>query len=466
MTTSSLHPSPATAPTDAAVASPQIFDLLLHNYGDARMSAVFSPESMVASWLRTEAALATAQGDLGVITEAEGQAVAQACEDLEVDYEALWASARNVGYPILGLVRQIAASLPAGPDGRVHYGATTQDIMDTGLVLQLTEAGAVITDHLNNIGDAVARLVDEHAETLMPGRTHGQQAVPTTFGAQLAPLLAELTRQRARWAAAAEGVRVVSLFGAGGTNAAQGPRSRDVRAAVAETLGLSTTDVSWHPSRDGLADFAQTAAALTATCARMARNVIDLSRTEIGEIGEAAGKHRGASSTMPQKANPILAEGIIGLAGVAGPLSAGMFRAMEVPQERAAGEWQIEWYVLPHLMGLSAAALKATTELVEGLRVDADRMRANLDHDGGLIMAEAYMISLAPVLGRERSHDVVYSAVGQVRAGRATLSEAVTAAVAAAGADLTTTPTRIDPADYLGEATAMCAAAVEAWTRR
>ena len=440
MTTSSLHPSPATAPTDAAVASPQIFDLLLHNYGDARMSAVFSPESMVASWLRTEAALATAQGDLGVITEAEGQAVAQACEDLEVDYEALWASARNVGYPILGLVRQIAASLPAGPDGRVHYGATTQDIMDTGLVLQLTEAGAVITDHLNNIGDAVARLVDEHAETLMPGRTHGQQAVPTTFGAQLAPLLAELTRQRAR--------------------------CRDVRAAVAETLGLSTTDVSWHPSRDGLADFAQTAAALTATCARMARNVIDLSRTEIGEIGEAAGKHRGASSTMPQKANPILAEGIIGLAGVAGPLSAGMFRAMEVPQERAAGEWQIEWYVLPHLMGLSAAALKATTELVEGLRVDADRMRANLDHDGGLIMAEAYMISLAPVLGRERAHDVVYSAVGQVRAGRATLTEAVTAAVAAAGADLATTPTRIDPADYLGEATAMCAAAVEAWTRR
>ena len=440
MTTSSLHPSPATAPTDAAVAAPQIFDLLLHNYGDARMSAVFSPESMVASWLRTEAALATAQGDLGVITEAEGQAVAQACEDLEVDYEALWASARNVGYPILGLVRQIAASLPAGPDGRVHYGATTQDIMDTGLVLQLTEAGAVITDHLNNIGDAVARLVDEHAETLMPGRTHGQQAVPTTFGAQLAPLLAELTRQRAR--------------------------CRDVRAAVAETLGLSTTDVSWHPSRDGLADFAQTAAALTATCARMARNVIDLSRTEIGEIGEAAGKHRGASSTMPQKANPILAEGIIGLAGVAGPLSAGMFRAMEVPQERAAGEWQIEWYVLPHLMGLSAAALKATTELVEGLRVDADRMRANLDHDGGLIMAEAYMISLAPVLGRERAHDVVYSAVGQVRAGRATLTEAVTAAVAAAGADLATTPTRIDPADYLGEATAMCAAAVEAWTRR
>ena len=465
MTTSSLHKL-LTTTAGAPTASTQIFDLLLHNYGDAQMGAVFSQESMVASWLDTEAALATAQGDLGVITEAEATAVASACRTLEVDYEALWTSARNVGYPILGLVRQIAASLPVGPDGRVHYGATTQDIMDTGLVLQLSQAAMIIAAHLEDLGEVVASLVAEHAGTVMPGRTHGQQAVPTTFGAQLAPLLAELTRQRARWAEAAEGVRVISLFGAGGTNAAQGPSSQAVRAAVAEALGLRTTDVSWHPARDGLAAYGQCAAGLAATCARMARNVIDLSRTEIGEIGEATGQHRGASSTMPQKANPILAEGIIGLSGVAGPLSTGLFRAMEVPQERAAGEWQIEWYVLPHLMGLSAAALKATTELVEGLRVDADRMRANLDHDGGLIMAEAYMISLAPVLGRERAHDVVYSAVGQVRAGRATLTEAVTAAVAAAGADLATTPTRIDPADYLGEATAMCAAAVEAWTRR
>ncbi|WIG15857.1 class-II fumarase/aspartase family protein [Kocuria rosea] len=465
MTTSSLHKL-LTTTAGAPTASTQIFDLLLHNYGDAQMGAVFSQESMVASWLDTEAALATAQGDLGVITEAEATAVASACRTLEVDYEALWTSARNVGYPILGLVRQIAASLPVGPDGRVHYGATTQDIMDTGLVLQLSQAAMIIAAHLEDLGEVVASLVAEHAGTVMPGRTHGQQAVPTTFGAQLAPLLAELTRQRARWAEAAEGVRVISLFGAGGTNAAQGPSSQAVRAAVAEALGLRTTDVSWHPARDGLAAYGQCAAGLAATCARMARNVIDLSRTEIGEIGEATGQHRGASSTMPQKANPILAEGIIGLSGVAGPLSTGLFRAMEVPQERAAGEWQIEWFVLPHLMGLSAAALKATTELVEGLRVDADRMRANLDHDGGLIMAEAYMISLAPVLGRETAHDVVYSAVGQVRAGRATLTEAVTAAVAAAGADLATTATRIDPADYLGEATAMCAAAVEAWTRR
>lgn len=403
-----------------------------------------------------------------MITEDEAAAVAAACRDLEVDYEALWASARNVGYPILGLVRQIAASLPAGPDGRVHYGATTQDIMDTGLVLQLSQAAGIIAAHLEDLGQIVASLVAEHATTVMPGRTHGQQAVPTTFGAHLAPWLAELTRQRARWAAAAEGARVISLFGAGGTNAAQGPASPAVRTAVAEALGLRTTQVSWHPARDGLAAYGQCAAGLAATCARMARNVIDLSRTEIGEIGEAAGKHRGASSTMPQKANPILAEGIIGLSGVAGPLSTGLFRAMEVPQERAAGEWQIEWFVLPHLMGLSAAALKATVELMDGLRVDAARMRANLDHDGGLIMAEAYMISLAPVLGRERAHDLVYAAVGQVRAGRADLAGAVTALLAETGADLDLdlTTTRIDPADYLGEATAMCAAAVEGWTRR
>ena len=147
MTTSSLHKL-LTTTAGAPTASTQIFDLLLHNYGDAQMGAVFSQESMVASWLDTEAALATAQGDLGVITEAEATAVASACRTLEVDYEALWTSARNVGYPILGLVRQIAASLPVGPDGRVHYGATTQDIMDTGLVLQLSQAAMIIAAHL------------------------------------------------------------------------------------------------------------------------------------------------------------------------------------------------------------------------------------------------------------------------------------------------------------------------------
>jgi len=299
----------------------------------------------------------------------------------------------------------------------------------------------------------------------MPGRTHAQHAVPTTFGAHLAPLLAEVTRGRARLADAAAAAGVVSLFGAGGTSAAtRSPAaSRAVRARVAELLELRNTDVSWHAARDSLVAFGQVAAALAGSCARLARNLIDLSRTEIGEIQEEAGEHRGASSTMPQKANPILAEGIIGLAATAGPLSAALFRALEVPQERAAGEWQIEWYVLPNLLNLVAGALTATDELLGGQRVNTETMRRNLDFDGGLIMAEAYMITLAPELGREDAHDLVYAAAGEVRATGVSLADAVAARLEKRGAAATLPAGGIRPEDYLGEAQAMCESAMADW---
>ena len=159
---------------------------------------MFSQEESINGWLRTEQAIAVAQGEVGVITADEATAVAAACDSVVIDRSALWSSAVNVGYPILGLVRQVAASLPPGPNGRVHYGATTQDIMDTGLALQLVAAGGVLERRLNRIGDGLAALVDEHAGTVMPGRTHAQHAVPTTFGAHLAPLLAEVARGRQR----------------------------------------------------------------------------------------------------------------------------------------------------------------------------------------------------------------------------------------------------------------------------
>jgi 3-carboxy-cis,cis-muconate cycloisomerase len=453
---------PSTAST-ATESHPGVFDLLSRNFADPEIVAVFSEQQTIKGWLRTEQALAQAQGEVGVITVDEANAVAAACDSVVIDRPALWSSAANVGYPILGLVRQVAASLPAGPNGRVHYGATTQDIMDTGLALQLVDAAGVLQRRLDRIGDGLAVLVDEHRGTVMPGRTHAQHAVPTTFGAHLAPLLAEVTRGRARLADAAATVGVVSLFGAGGTSAAAGPASHEVRARVAAKLGLRGTEVSWHPARDSIAAFGQVAAGLAASCARLARNVIDLSRTEIGEIREEAGAHRGASSTMPQKANPILAEGIIGLAATAGPLSAALFRAMEVPQERAAGEWQIEWFVLPNLVSLVAGALKATDELLAGLRVDAAAMRRNLDHDGGLIMAEAYMIALAPDLGRESAHDLVYAAVGEVRNSGASLAEAVAARLAEDGTASPLPAGGIAPQDYVGEAEAMCTAAIASW---
>ena len=187
-----------------------------------------------------------------------------------------------------------------------------------------------------------------------------------------------MTRAYRRLEVTGADVAVLSLFGAGGTSAALGPQARDVRAHMADTLQLKPTDVPWHTSRDNLVAVAQACTLVGGVCARLARNVIDLSRTEIAELHEVGGTHRGASSTMPQKANPILSEGVIGLTSTIGPMVSALSRALEVPQERAAGEWQIEWHVLPQVLQLTASALSATSELLAGLRVEADTMRRNL----------------------------------------------------------------------------------------
>ncbi|MCG5212873.1 lyase family protein [Streptosporangium soli] len=440
----------------------QTFKLLPELFGDDAMAEIFSADRTVLAWLRAEAALARAQADAGVITAADAEAVAAACVPANIDVERLWLEAANVGYPILPLVRMIAAALPAGPDGRVHYGATTQDIMDTALALQMGEALDRLAVLLDSFGGALDRLVAAHAGTVVAARTHAQQAVPTTFGAKAAVLLAEATRQRERLASAARQVRVVSLFGAGGTSAALGERSSAVREGMAERLGLRTTAVPWHVARDGIAEFGVTCASLAATAARFAREVVDLSRTEIAEVREAGGHHRGASSTMPQKANPIGCEAVIGMSGTAGALSSGLFRAMEAGHERAAGEWQVEWYLVPLLAELGAGALATAAEVAAGLRVFPQTMRANLDADGGLIMAEAYMMRLAPVLGREKAHDLVYRAAHEARARGLALADALRE-VAAPG-DLTSLGVLpILPESYLGDAETVCAAALAAW---
>ncbi|MBB2913653.1 3-carboxy-cis,cis-muconate cycloisomerase [Streptosporangium becharense] len=440
----------------------QTFKLLPALFGDAGMAGIFSAESTVLSWLRVEAALALAQAEAGVIDESDAEAIAAACVPATIDLDRLWREAVNVGYPILPLVRMIAAALPEGPNGRVHYGATTQDIMDSGLSLQMREALERLVVLLESFGDALARLVEEHAGTVVAARTHAQQAVPTTFGAKLAVLLAEVTRQRRRLRDALRHVPAVSLFGAGGTSAAMGEQAAVVRKGVATRLGLVQTDVPWHVARDGIAEFGVACASVAATAARFAREVVDLSRTEVGEVREAGGHHRGASSTMPQKANPIGCEAIIGMSGTAGALSSAVFRAMEAGHERAAGEWQVEWYVVPQLAELAAGALVTAAEVAVGLQVFPEAMRGNLDAEGGLIMAEAYMMRLAPALGREQAHDLVYQAAHRARADRRALAD--TLREVAGPDDLASLgPLPLPPESYIGDAETICAVALAAW---
>ncbi|MEV8388901.1 MULTISPECIES: adenylosuccinate lyase family protein [unclassified Streptomyces] len=440
--------------------SPRRFDLLVGLYGDDGMAVILSEEETVRSWLRVEAALATAQGEAGVIPSDTAAVIARAATLESIEPARLWRETRNVGYPILPLVRQLDGALPPEHRGRVHYGATTQDIMDSGLALQYTAAASRLRQLLEGFGDAIATLATAHADTVIAGRTHALQAVPTTFGAKMAGYLGELARDRARLSSAAEAVATVSLFGAGGTSAAYGDHAVKIRGRVAELLELAATDVPWHVARDRIAEYGSVCALLTATCARFAREVVDLSRTEIAEVSEAAGHLRGASSTMPQKANPIESEAVIGMAVTAGALSSALYRIMEAGHERAAGEWQAEWQVLPQLSALAAGALATARSIAEGLQVFPEAMRRNLEADSGLVMSEAYMIGLAATLGREQAHDLVYEAARRCRETgedlRTVLRQVAPAAAAASVAELA-------PASYVGDPHITVDSALSVW---
>ncbi|TDD64956.1 3-carboxy-cis,cis-muconate cycloisomerase [Jiangella aurantiaca] len=441
-----------------AIAGP--FRLLTALYADEPMARVFSEEATVDGWLRAELALCRAQASVGVVGEDDVHALERRIAARDVDLVALWAESRNVGYPVLPLVRQLAEPVDGAKPPRVHWGATTQDIMDTGLVLQLTAAGRRLEHLLIEFGDALAELADRHRGTAMAARTHAQQAVPTTFGAKIAAYLGQVTRDLGRQRTATAGVSTVSIYGAGGTSAALGETAGAIRRAMAADLGLGHDDVPWHVARDRLVEFGAVCASAAGTAGRFGREVADLSRTEIAEVREVDGHHRGASSTMPQKRNPISSEAMVGFGVHAATLLPGLYRTLEAGHERAAGEWQAEWMILPDLACSAAGALALAADTARGLQVDARAMAANMDAEGGSVMSEAYMMRLAPHLGREKAHDTVYAAAGRARADGTTL-DAVLRDTAEVVALL---PDGIDPGDYVGQAESICDRALETWS--
>lgn len=442
------------------------FGLLLTTFGDPVMDRVFCERATVQSWLDVERALAIAQGELGVIPEAAALAIAARIGDMDLEPGALADGTRHVGYPIVGLLAAVQDGAAPEVGAYLHWGATTQDIMDSGLALQLQAALARLETLEFELGTHIAALATVHRRSVMAARTHGQQAVPTTFGAKAAGWLDELARQVARLRECRDRVLVVSLFGAGGTGAAMGPQGAAVRHRVAVLLGLHSSDVPWHVARDGVAEACFVAASVSSTCVRIAREVIELARTEIGEVRETLSHGRGASSTMPQKANPILSEAVVGMGSIALSQMPAVLTAMQPRHERAAGEWQIEWDVVPAVFGYAAGSLLGTAEIVSGLVVDVDRMRANLDQDGGLIMAEALMMAVAPVAGRARAHELVYDLCARARVEGRALRDVVAAAMPSdVAAQLPPVAELLDPDRYVGEASAIVDAALAAWRR-
>ena len=432
---------------------------LLGVFGEPRFVEAFSADRTIKAWLEVEVALARAQAEHGVIPASAAETIRRELAAVVIDLAQLADGTRLVGYPILPLLQQLARTSPE-VSAWLHYGATTQDIMDTAVVLLLRDVCTDMAAVGASLGGALAALAETHRATPMAGRTHGQQAVPITFGMKVAGWLEELGRSLVRLGEARAAAEVVQLYGAAGTSAAYGPLSAETRRQAAEILGLGCDDEPWHSIRDRLAALAAALGVLAAAMSRIALEVIDLARSEIAEVREGGGRLAGASSTMPQKANPILSETIVGLSGMACALSAVPLRAMTGRHERSAGEWQMEWDSLPLLVAYTGSAVARCGDLIDGLHVDAERMAANLEVDGGLIMAEALMMQLAPLLGRHEAHEVVYDLSARARAAGISLAEAARAYAAEQdfGEDL-----RLDPADYLGEADAIVATAVKRW---
>jgi len=430
-------------------------------YRDNEAEKIFSIESTFHTWVEVEIALAEAHFEKGIITRESLAAIKELNNLILPDLASFQASTRNVGYPIIGLLNYLNDQLPQEHRGVLHVGATTQDIMDTALVLQVSLASRRVLALVEIIGDALAELVKDHAVTLMPGRTHAQQAVPTTFGLKCAVYLAEISRHRIRLERASREAACVSLYGASGTSAAMGIYELEIRKIVSQKLGLSNEFIPWHVSRDRFIDLTSQCANLCVTLVRLSREIIDLSRSEIDEVFEPGGDYKGASSTMPQKRNPVISEAIIGLGLEAIGQAQMMFRAGEVGHERAAGEWQLEWKALPEVLIDSAATARLAGELLQGLGVNVERMKANVEINNGAIMAEAYMIELAKVIGRERAHELVYEASKASAARGVPLHESLLTLDPSVKGHFAHWP--MDPSLYLGNAEAVCAHALQQW---
>jgi len=434
-----------------------VFDSAIYRdfFGTPAMRAVWSDEALVARYVEVEVALAKAEARVGLIPADAAKEIAEKSDASKLDLAKLKAETDIVGYPIIGIVHQMAKQ--CGEAGRyVHWGATTQDIMDSATVLQLRTALDIIDDELHAVARALEGLAAKHRDTVMAGRTHMQHALPVTFGYKAAVWLSSVRRDKQRLAELRKRLLVVQFSGAAGTLASLGDDGLKVQAALAEELELAQPDITWHAARDAIAEAGSTLAILAGGLAKIATDVMLMMQTEVAEAFEPFVKGRGGSSTMPQKRNPISCEMILAIAKSVRSDASLLLDAMAADHERATGPWHLEWIALPRAFISTAGALHQARFMLEGLIVDGDRMRRNLDITGGLIVAEAAMMALAPHTGRGAAHDIVYDCCREALSGGTTLLEALEKR-----ADVTkhlngpALARVVDPAHYLGTAREM-----------
>jgi 3-carboxy-cis,cis-muconate cycloisomerase len=406
--------------------STSLSPLLAPMLSSAAMRAVCDDVACLQNMLDFEAALARAEAAVGVIPASAAGPIADACRAESFDLKALADAATRSGNLAIPLVKALTAHIgKIDPDAAryVHWGATSQDVIDTGAMLGLRAGIDALLGDLDRAVAGFAKLAAAHRHTAVVARTWLQHALPMPFGLKLAEYAAALHRSRKRLQRLRRETLALQFGGAAGTLAALGDKGLLVAEKLAELLKLPLPDAPWHGHRDRIAEAASVLAILAGSCGKIARDVSLMMQTDVAEAFEPSGEGRGGSSTMPHKRNPVLAASALAASTMAPNLAATIFAAQVGDHERSAGPWHAEWPTLPMLLLVTSGALAAIVDIAEGLEVDAARMRVNLDATGGLIMAEAVTFALAEKIGRSDAHHLIEAAARKAVAGKQHLRE-------------------------------------------
>ncbi len=385
-------------PLDSAIFGPL--------FSDDELNSLLTDQAYVRALVEVEIALARAAALAGVIPAEAAEQIAEAQAD-EIDIAALATGAGRSGFPIIALVEALRKQAGAQAAPYVHWGATTQDIMDTASVLQLRAVIQILRNRLRDVARHLSELAERHRATILAGRTHSQQALPITFGLKVTGWLAPLLRHAQRLNEISARLLVVQFGGAAGTLAALGDQGLAVAEGIAAELNLAVPEIPWHAQRDNFAEFAGWLSLVTGSLAKMAQDVILMAQTEVGEVAESGAAGRGGSSTMPQKSNPITSELIVAAARMNASLLSAMHQSLVQEHERATHGWQVEWLTLPQMMVLTGGALKNAMYLAKNLQVDAVAMRSNIARANDVILAEAAVFALAKVMPRPHAEELV-----------------------------------------------------------
>jgi 3-carboxy-cis,cis-muconate cycloisomerase len=417
------------------------------------MRRVWSDENRTQKYLDIEAALARVQARLGIIPREAAEEINRHCRIEEIDLTKLKHDTETIGYPVLGVVRQLNALCRERLGEYCHWGATTQDITDTATVLQMREALALIEADLEKIAESLTALARKHRDTPMIGRSNLQQAVPITFGYKMAALLAAVRRHRQRLSELRPRVLIGEFGGACGTLASLQKGALETQEGLMKELELGVPDIAWHTVRDSVAEVGCFLGLVGGTLGKLAMDVKLMMQTEVGEVYEPFAQGRGSSSTMPQKRNPISCCYIHAAISVVRQYAAALMDAMVADHERSTGPWEIEWIVLPEAFCLIAGALKQAKFVLHGLEVDERAMRRNVDRTSGLVMSEALMMGLGTFIGREYAHDLVYDLCREsIKSGVSLIDLAAKHPEIGRHADRAALERMMDPSNYLGQA--------------